>query len=181
MLTAAKLDLLTLVALMARVVQSELHPAIGSAGWPDEAEGRSVAQLLYLRGVEPAGIAAALDLPAESVRAYTQRSKASRSQREIIRKHFAGATVAQIASDTGLSRTAVYDALQRAGVKPNRAQSPPPPGRRQRIVSLRQQGKSYAEIRQATGATTNQVRMALRDGAQKGLLPDYGAGVKPRS
>ncbi|MDP9404374.1 MAG: hypothetical protein M3P85_13850 [Actinomycetota bacterium] len=138
---------------------------------------RKVATLLYLRGVDPDVVARILNVPEDHVSRYLSiRSVrgATPLGRAIVAQHFSGATVAQIAADTGLSAVTVYDTLSAAGVTPSRRRREAA-GRVQQIVVMRQQGKSYPEIQAATGASQNQVRMALRRAGSKGLIPNYGA------
>ena len=54
----------------------------------------------------------------------------------------------------------------------------PQRGIRRRVVRLRQQGKTYPEIREALGLNTNQVRNAIRWGQNQGLI--LGAQVLVR-
>jgi hypothetical protein len=146
--------------------------------WPMTATARMAVARFDLHGVEPEVIARLFELDGEMVTRYVGwRRRRNPKQDDIMRRHWAGDTVVQISRGLGVAPKVVYDLLDRAGVKPNREQAPTDPSLPRRIVQLRNDGRSYAEIRKATGANTNQIRNALRRAAAQGRVKGYGERV----
>jgi hypothetical protein len=156
------------VALDEPVAENSVDERVVSAA---SKAGRQAITRLHAHGVEPEQISVILDIPGERVNGTLGARDVNWDRnREIVRRHQAKESVSSIAQALGVSRNTVYKALPFLGIETG--QPVRRPGLRDRIVALRNTGKGYGEIMAETGATTNQVRNALR--ARKHQVNDYG-------
>ena len=128
---------------------------------------------LYIRGAEPDVISAIFDVPEDRVSNYIfeRRTTDTGRERDVLRRYFDGEPVTSIAQALNLTRAGVYKILDRAGEDPKMVRRTGVADADE-IVRLRNQGATYGQIREATGATTNQIRMALR--RRKNQVNNYG-------
>ncbi|HZU73558.1 MAG TPA: hypothetical protein VE990_12385 [Acidimicrobiales bacterium] len=142
----------------------------GNGEDPNDSRIREIVRELWCRGFDSDQICRMLQLPSEQI-AGCRVTKIDPKAREVVRLHAQGLTVYQIAERLDVHRWSVMKHLRRAGLTPN-ASSDNRAGAalRARIVSLRADGADYPTIRAKTGASTNQIRNALRRAREKGLL-----------
>lgn len=140
-------------------------------------EAKHATVLLWLRGFEPEEIATIVAQPLARVeRTLEKRHSPNPHERTIVHQFLAGVPVTEIAAGTGVQRQTVYAVLERAGIQAD-TRNRTPKNVKVRIVAMRNEGASYAEIRQATGASTEQIKCILRHAAKRGEVQGYGQQV----
>lgn len=132
--------------------------------------GLTLRQIAVLIGREPS-LADALALEIERV--LGQRSTIV-NEALIIQLHRDGLSPIQIARSTGYRPGTVQAALKRLDIEPHRRATRVPDDIRNAVITMRNKGMTYPNIRKATGLTTNQVRSVLRYAAKAGLVKGYG-------
>ena len=147
----------------------------GSTGALKAQPARSAVTALWVRGFEPGEIATLVAQPLDRVASTLGNHLAKNAnphERTIVSLYGDGVGAVDIARRCGVSRQAVYNTLDRAGITvPSRKLTPTKV--KEEIVRLRNEGASFEQIRQATEADLVAIKNTLRAAASKGLLANY--------
>jgi hypothetical protein len=137
---------------------------------PASAEARSAIRNLYLRNVSPERIADVLDLEVGLVQGFIDGQHINTQYHEVLRDHREGFTPLEISKRRAVPRSTVTKVIVDAGETPHRKYRSTPEAVRAGIIQMRQQGKTYGEIREAFGVDTTVVRNTLHNAKKRGLL-----------
>jgi hypothetical protein len=149
--------------------------AFAGRGLASEA-GRTATRKLFLHGFDAPGISRLLDLRLDAVEVSLRDSRLGPIHQLMLRAHFDGLPPGEIVSALGVSWKLLSHTLARAGVHANREFERIETRVRDRIVTLRLKGASYAKIMRQTGATRTQISNTIQLAKKKGLLPG-GCGL----
>lgn len=153
-----------------RQAEAEFNGGSGQHAGSLAPETKKAVVELWLRGLDAPVVALLFCLDTERVEAHLASRRGAPYERTVIGLHREGHTPTEVSRQLGISRWQVELIVKRINEAPNSTRECGLSELRQRIIRLRAGGLSYGEIKDQTGARTNQIRNAIRWGQAKGLL-----------
>lgn len=142
------------------------------------AQARRVVGSWYAHGlsVEQIDILCGPSLNRDEIESYLadRQAKHAIDERELRRLHHIGRSIPEIAREMQLHKSTVQTYLERNDLAPNLRKPRVPQALRTKVITLRNDGKTYDEIQKATGLNLTQVKSVLRYAAKAGMVRGYG-------